>query len=86
MQRWSFSGLRRHVGALAVLALVATVALALEICLEPRLLRLVQLARDLRLAIPIVDAVGGGAQVQVDVAVFDFAQAAAVKATQRAAA
>lgn len=71
---------------LTVLALIATVALALEICLEPHPLCLIKLACDLWLAIPIVDTVGHGAQMQVDVAVLNFAQAAAVKPTQRAAA
>lgn len=71
---------------LTVLALIATVALALEICLEPRLLCLIKLACDLWLAILNVDTVGQGAQMQVDVAVLNFAQAAAVKTTQRAAA
>lgn len=69
-----------------MLALIATVALALEVCLKPRLLLLVKLALDLWLAIPIVDTVGPGAQMQVDVAVFNFAQAATVETTQRAAA
>lgn len=76
----------RHVGTLTVLALVATVALALEVCLEPGLLCLIQLACDLWLAIPAVDTVALGAQMQVDVAVLDFAQAAAVETAQRAAA
>lgn len=69
-----------------MLALIATVALALELFLEPRLLVLIKLTCDLWLAIPAVDTVGHGVQMQVDVAVLNFAQAAAVKTTQRAAA
>lgn len=86
MQWWRFCGFRRHVRPLTVLALIATVALALELCLEPRLLFLIKLTCDLWPAFPAVDTVGQGVQMQVDVAVLNFAQAAAVKTTQRAAA
>lgn len=69
-----------------MLSLVASVALALELCLKPRLLCLVKLAGDLWLATLTVNTVVQGVQMQVDVAVWMFAQTATMKTTQRPAA
>lgn len=77
---------RENVRVLAVLPVVAAVALAAKLCAEPVLLRLVQLAVDLRPPAVSADVVGEGVQVQVDVAVRVSAQAAAVESAQSLAA
>lgn len=71
---------------LAVLPVVAAVALAPKVCSEPGLLRLVQVAADLRPPAVTADGVREGVQVQVNVAVRVSAQAAAVESAHSLAA
>lgn len=78
--------MRRRPRLLAALSLIAAVALALKLRLESRLLCLVKLAADRRLAALTVDTVGEGVQVQVNIAVWIFAQTAAMRTTQGLAA
>lgn len=77
---------RQSVRVVAVLPVVAAVALASKLCPKPRLLRLVQLAGDLRPPVVAGDGVREGVQVQVNVAVRVSALAAAVETTQSLAA
>lgn len=71
----------------AVVALVAAVALAVEVSAEVGEIGGARQPADLQLAaLAAADAVRGGAEVQVDVAVRRLAQAAAVRFTQLLAA
>lgn len=84
-RRW-IGRFRSHLGLIAEVSLVATVALALKLGLKPRLLRLVELAGHFELPALTDDAVGERVQVQVNVTVWVFAQAAAVRIAQGLAA
>lgn len=61
---------------------MAAVALALKLCSKSGLLRFAQLSGDRRLALLAADIVGEGVQMQVNIAVWVFAQTAAVRTTQ----
>ena len=86
MQRCRFGGFRWNQTLTAAVSLVAAVALALKLCLKSLLLRFAELAGDRRLAALPDDCVVEGVQMQVNVAVRIFAQAAAVRSTQTLAA
>lgn len=76
----------QRVCLIAALSLIAAVALALKLCLKTRLLFLAERSGDGPVAALPDDAVGEGVQMQVNIAVWVFAQTAAVRSTQGLAA
>ena len=70
----------------AALSLVAAVALALKLSVRTRLVFFAQVPDHRRLAALRDDSVAEGVQMQVNIAVWIFAQTAAVRTTQGLAA
>lgn len=70
----------------AALSLIAAVALALKLGVKTRLVFFAELPDDRRLAALRDDGVAEGVQMQVNIAVWIFAQTAAMRTTQGLAA